>query len=224
MFRVICFMPVAFALATIASDMAAAQKSNVALSFGGGTPGGVAEVKLRLNDYLKLRAGGNYLEFGFDITEDDIEYDGDVEFAGFTGAVDLHPFRNGFMLSGGVFAGNKAFDFEATSDEAVTIGDVEFTPAEYGQILGEAGWRDAAPFVGLGFDNTFVGDRRWGFSALAGAAFFGAGDVELMSVGGSLSDNPILVEQLAIEEANLEDEIDDFQVYPVVQLGVSVRF
>lgn len=202
----------------------AAADGNFAVTLGGGTTGGVVEGQVRLNDFLQLRGGGNYLSIGADVTEDDINYDGDFELSGGGAFVDLHPFRNSFMLSAGVLVGDKTFDFAATSDQAVSIGDIVFTPAEYGRLEGDTSWNDAAPFVGLGFDNTFSGSGNWGFSAVLGAAFLGSGEVVLRSVGGTLSDDPILREQLDIEAARLEEEIEDYEYYPVAQVGLSYRF
>jgi hypothetical protein len=52
----------------------------------------------------------------------------------------------------------------------------------------------------------------------------GKGDVDLDAEDGLLSDDAILQENLAIEEEKVEDDLDDFVVYPVVGLAVTYRF
>ena len=52
----------------------------------------------------------------------------------------------------------------------------------------------------------------------------GTPDITLESVGGTLSDDPDFQQALADEEENLQDEVDDFEFYPVVQLGLTYRF
>ena len=59
---------------------------------------------------------------------------------------------------------------------------------------------------------------------MAGAALFGSGDVTLESVGGTFSNDPVLQAQLAQEVQEIEDEIEDYELWPVVQVGLSYRF
>lgn len=215
---------IAAAFVAGAFPAAAMADEDFAVTASVGTTGGILEGQYALNDFVQARAGGNFLKINQDVTEDDINYEGDFEFVGGGAFVDLHPFRNSFMLTGGVYVGDKIFDFEATSDEDVSIGDVFFSPAEYGRLVGDTEWENVAPFVGLGYDSTFRGDGPWGFQAIVGAAVLGSGDVTLRSVGGTLSDDPLLQQQLSVEEARIEEEIEDYEYYPVVQLGLSYRF
>ena len=48
--------------------------------------------------------------------------------------------------------------------------------------------------------------------------------VNLVSTGGSLSNDTNFQAQLAVEEQNLQDDVNDYEVYPVVQLGVTYSF
>ncbi len=195
-----------------------------AITGGIGTMGGTVEGQFQVNDYFQLRAGANYLAFDEDIDVDDITYDGELDFSGFGAFVDVHPFGNSFFVTGGAYAGGKEIDLVASSTVAVEIGGVVFTPAEYGQLEGDVSFDDVAPFLGLGFDTTFEGSGNWGFNVLAGAALFGSGDVTLDAVGGTLSNDPILQAQLAQEIQDIENEIEDYELWPVVQVGLSYRF
>nr|WP_070960616.1 hypothetical protein [Hyphomonas sp. Mor2] len=205
------------------SGMACAD-GDFAITGGLGTMGGVIEGQVQLNDFVQLRAGANYLAFDESIDVDDISYDGDLDFSGFGAFVDLHPLGNSFFVTGGAYAGGKSIDLTATSTVAVDIGGVVFTPAEYGRLEGDVSFDDVAPFLGLGFDSTFEGRGNWGFHVLAGAALFGSGDVTLQAVGGTLSNDPILQAQLDQEIQDIEDEIEDYELWPVVQVGLSYRF
>lgn len=197
---------------------------NFAVTGGIGTAGGTLEGQVRLSDNFQLRGGVNYLKFDNEVDVDDINYDGDLDFSGLGAFVDVHPFGGSFFVSGGAYVGDKTFDFSATSTTAVDIGGVVFTPAEYGRLEGNTSWDDVAPFLGVGFDNTFTGSGNWGFSIVGGAALFGSGDVSLQSVGGTLSNDPLLTAELDAEIAEIEQEIEDYELYPIVQLGLSYRF
>ena len=197
---------------------------NFAVTGGVGTMGGAVEGQFEVNDFVQLRAGANYLAFDETIDSDDISYDGELDFSGFGAFVDVHPFGGSFFVTGGAYAGGKSIDLIASSDLSVEIGGAVFTPAEYGRLEGDVSFDDIAPFVGLGFDTTFEGSGNWGFNVLAGAAMFGSGDVSLEAVGGTLSNDPFLQTQLDQEIQSIEEEIEDYEFWPVVQVGLSYRF
>lgn len=189
-----------------------------------GTPGVGADIQIKTVDVLVLRAGGHYLDFNVDGEYDGIDYDTDVNGSNAFLTADLHPFKNGFFLSGGAIIGEKSVDFVSAVDEPVEIGDLIFTPDQVGTLVGRSEARDVAPFVGLGFDNALTNSGRLGFHVLLGAAFTGDPSVELNSVGGAVSDDPLLQMQLEAEEEDLRDELDDFSIYPVGRIGLSVSF
>lgn len=195
-----------------------------ALGVGGGTSGASLEAQYRFNDVVYLRASANTLSFSADTDVDDISYEGDLDFSGAGAFVDLHPFSNSFFLSGGAYFGTKEVGLSATPTAPVTVGDTTFTPDQVGRLEGDASFEDTAPFIGLGYDNTFTGDGHWGFRFMAGAALFGSADVSLASVGGTLSGDPTLQEEIAKEEARIEDDVEDYQVYPIVSVGFNYRF
>ena len=59
---------------------------------------------------------------------------------------------------------------------------------------------------------------------MAGAALFGSADVDLRSVGGTFSDDPALLAEIEEEEARIENDVEDYQVYPILTLGLNYRF
>lgn len=214
----------ALILSAIGLSAAATAEGDFAITGGVGTMGGVVEGQFQVNDYFQLRVGANYLAFDQTIDVDEISYDGELDFSGLGAFVDLHPFGGSFFITGGAYAGGKSIDLAASSTVPVEIGGVIFTPAEYGRLEGDVSFDDVAPFVGLGFDTTFEGNGNWGVSILAGAAVFGSGDVTLEAVGGTLSNDPALQAQLDQEIQDIEEEIEDYELWPVVQVGLSYRF
>ncbi|MEO0450496.1 MAG: hypothetical protein AAFZ74_09310 [Pseudomonadota bacterium] len=215
---------VAAAAASFGLCATAAADGDFAVTGGVGTLGGTVEGQFQLNDYFQLRAGANYLSFDETIDVDEISYDGELDFSGFGAFVDVHPLGNSFFITGGAYAGGKDIDLIASSDVAVDIGGVTLTPAEYGRLEGDVSFEDIAPFVGLGFDTTFEGNGSWGFNLMAGAAFFGSGDVTLDAVGGTLSNEPFVQAAVAQEIQDIEAEIEDYEIWPVLQVGLSYRF
>jgi hypothetical protein len=209
-------------LAALAIGSAGAAHAQLAVGGSIGTTGGSLEAQMQLTPIVQVRGGYNYLQYGVDDTFDDIAYDGDLDLSTFGAFVDVRPFANSFIVSAGAFFGGKTLDLSATPTTNVEVGNQTFTPAQVGSLTGAADLEDVAPFVGLGWDTTFQGSGM-GFKFIAGAMFTGSPDVALTSSGGSLSNDANFQNQLAIEEQNLQDAIDDFKVYPVVQLGLTFK-
>lgn len=201
-----------------------AAQAQVAVGLGIGTTGGIAEAQVEVTPNIQLRGGYNYLQYGVDDSYDDIRYDGDLNFSTMGAFVDFRPFANSFILTAGAYFGEKKLDLTALPGQTYQIGGQTYSAAQVGTLTGSADLEDTAPFVGLGWDTTFQGDGNIGFKFIAGAVFTGSPDVELNSTGGTLSNDPNFQSQLATEEQNLEDDIDSFKVYPVVQAGLTFRF
>ena len=202
-----------------------AHAQQVAVGGSIGTTGGSIEVQTQITPTIQLRGGYNYFEYGVDDTYDDIAYDGDLDLTTWGAFVDLRPFSNSFIVTAGAYFGDKGLKMTATPTQNVDIGNQTFTPAQVGQLNAEASLEDTAPFVGIGWDTTFQNSGPgMGFKFIVGAMFTGSPDVSMTSTGGTLSNDSNFQAQLAIEEANLEGDIDDYEIYPVVQAGITWSF
>lgn len=203
----------------------AAQAQDVGLALRAGTLGLGGELTVGLSDRLNLRGGGYGFGLDFNATEDDINYDFDLDLLSAGGYVDFHPFAGGFRLTGGVlYVGNDLFAQALPDDGEFDIGDRTFTVAEVGTLTGDLGFNEVAPYAGIGWGNAVSKDGRWAFMVDVGVLFQGRPDVALASTGGTLSGDPLLTDELRREEANLEDDLGLFRFYPVISLGVAYRF
>jgi hypothetical protein len=216
-------------LAVLAAALGWASSSALAQSFavdaGIGTTGVNANGQLRVLPWMAVRGGYNWLDFEMDDeTYDGVTYDAKLDWQNAGLFIDLHPFRNGFTVTGGAYIGDKLVELDATPEESVEIGGQVFTPSEVGQLNGAAEFEQAAPYVGIAWDNALFSDNALSFYARAGVMMSGSADVTLAASGGTLSDDPTFQQLLAQEEAEIEDEIDDYELFPVVGVGVSWRF
>ncbi|MBB4659949.1 hypothetical protein [Parvularcula dongshanensis] len=201
---------------------------NAAFDVSAGTTGISGNAQVGLTSRLALRAGYNWLDYSADEQEyDDILYDGDLEFSGFGGFADLHPFANGFTVSGGVFVGDKSVRLDAEPQTDVEIGDRVFTPEEVGVMTGSAKFSDTAFFAGFGWDNALYKQGRLSFIARAGVMFAGEPDVALDATGLDSADPTLAAElrrQLDEEALQLQNDIDEYAYWPVVTVGLGYRF
>lgn len=213
------------ALAVGASWGAQAAQAQVAVSGSIGTTGGTIEAQTQITPIIQLRGGFNYLQYGVDDNYDDIEYDGDLDLTTWGAFVDLRPFANSFIVTGGAYFGDKALELTSTPTQPVQVGNQTFTPQQIGTLNANADLKDTAPFVGLGWDTTFQNSGGGlGFKFIVGAMFTGSPEVTMTSTGGTLSNDSNVRQQLAIEAQNLEDDLNDYEVYPVVQAGLTWAF
>jgi hypothetical protein len=214
-----------------ASSAAAAQETSYlsperfALGATVGTDGVGGELEYNLNRYITLRGRGTWLDFRYGGNSGDVHYDADFKLSEGGGFVDLHPFANPFVISAGGVAGPRKADVSLYYRRNVTIDGVSFTPAQLGQGGGEATLSSPAPFVGLGFDDTFNHASRWGFKVTAGVVFSHPPDTSLAATSGLAAQNPSLIQPYITDvEHDVRHDGEIFAYYPQVSAGVTYRF
>ncbi len=188
-----------------------------------GSDGLGADLKYALSPTLVLRARGAGLGVSHSVNSDGIHYSGRVKLATGGGFIDWHPFRNGFLLSGGVVAGQREVTLGGSSSTNVTLNGHTYTSAQLGSVSGRGKLPSAAGFVGLGYDSTFVHRGPIGFSVLAGAQLGDAPKVTLTS-NGLLASTPVLNADLMHEQDQIRRDLDFTRYYPAVSVGLSYRF
>ncbi len=211
------------ALALTGVSAMARSEARFALSPHFSTLGLGGEASAKLSDRLVLRLGGNYLAVGMSEALDGVSYDLDLMLASAGGALDLHPFVNGFLISAGVYWNGNNLDISATPTTGVTIGNTTFTPAEIGRLDGEIEFNPLAPDLGIGWDGTFFGDGALSFKFRAGLFYMGEPEVTLRA-SGTLAGSAALQADLAREESNIKSELDFLGFYPALTIGVTYRF
>ena len=200
-------------------------EGRIAGAFGGGTTGVTLEVKAKLRSTLVARSGVSWLNFELNGEElDDITYDSQIDINTLSMAADYHPFKNPWMMSVGLYMGKRELSLNSRITDNVVIGGQTFTPGEVGEIVGVAAMDDIATFIGLGWDNTFYTKKKWSYFIRGGITVSGSPNIELTSVGGTLSNNPALISELEVEEASAQEDIDEYKFYPILEAGASYRF
>lgn len=193
-----------------------------------GTLGLGADVVKRIVPNVNGRVGLSGLGIGVEISDDNTDYDGDVNLGGIPLLVDFHPFFSSFRVTGGLVINNNKIDVDAKGrdeDRTVRIGDRDFTVSDVGDIKGEVEFNDVAPYIGIGFGNPVRLGKSFGFSVYLGVMFQGAGDVSLRATNPSQAGIDAGINaQLEREEDDLQDEVDRIQVYPILQIGVTYQF
>lgn len=211
--------------ALIAFALPAAASAQVGVGLRASTTGLGAELAVALMpDHFTLRAVGSGFQYGFDGTEDGIDYEFDLELLNGGAFLDWHPFGGGFRFSGGAYYNENQIIANARPAQDFAIGGLSFTPDEVGNFNGVVNFNEFAPYAGIGFGNPVDKAGRVTFLFDVGLIYQGEPQVSLSTEGGLLSDDPLLLDEIAQEEAALQDDLSEFQYYPLVSVGLAVRF
>lgn len=209
------------ALSTTTSAFADSKK--FAVGVNGGTRGLGVDAVVGLGKFFNVR--GTYSQYDFDESyeEDGINYDGTLELKTMGALLDYYPFAGSFRLSAGYL--NNGSDLRARavdSDGVIMVGDNEYDISNE-WVQSDLDWDSTAPYLGLGWGNSLGKGSNWTFTLDLGIIFTGKPDARLTASDGLMAQDGFQ-EDLAREEAALQDEIDDFDQFPVLQLGFTYAF
>lgn len=210
-------------LVSLLVSPAVIEAKDFSVNLKAGTLGVGVEGEYSLNEYFGARLGANYFKYSYDSVKDDINYNFDLGLKTASALVDLHPFKGSFRFSAGAFYNLNKLDANATSSATYDIGDTTYTGAQVGTLKGNIEFKKFAPYLGFGWDTSFGKDSGWGFVFDAGALYQGSAKATL-SADGPISTDATFKQNLAAEERELQNDLDDLKFYPLVALGVSYRF
>jgi hypothetical protein len=217
-----------FLFAALMAGSAAAQRLDLTAGVTAGTLGVGPEVGVRINDTIGVRANAalirsDFVEVDADGSDIDIDYKGPVRARSGGAMLDVYPFGGGFRLSAGVRRSGFKATMTATPTTNVTIGSRTVTPVQVGKLSADYRVRDWAPAATIGFAGAIASRLIAGIEA--GLLFHGAPQIRrLRSEGGTLSGDPGFAADLERERMFIENDIDDYKFYPVVQASLAFRF
>ena len=219
-------IPLAATALLLSAGSAMAQSSEPGVAIGGtaGTSGLGLDVQVKIGPIFTLRGSLDRLTYDTDQSYDGIDYNADLAFDTVGAFIDAHPLANGFLLSGGAYVGDRNIGLAATPTGPVEIGGQTYSPAQVGTLNGTVKLQNVAPFVGIGWDDTFYRSGRWGFRAIAGVAWSDQPEVALTSTGGSLSNDATFQARLRNESQRITEEAEDYGLFPVIQVGLNYKF
>jgi hypothetical protein len=200
-----------------------AASGRVAVTPKASTLGLGADVSFKVAPLVNVRVSGQQFDYERSDTLDDIPYDIELGLQSFGAAVDVHPFNGSFHLSAGLLANGNEVSSEANlvPTDTYEIGGTLYTGAQLGGVSGSVDFDSTAPYLGVGWGNPFAKERRLGFSFGLGVIRQGVPDISLNVDNAALV--PGLDQEIAQEEANLEQEFENFEYFPVVAVGLSIR-
>lgn len=207
-----------------ADDKAAVALRASTLGIGG-------ELAINVNENVNVRVGLYGLKLGRDETADGINYDLKAKLFSTGAMVDYYPGRGTFHLTAGVFYNGNKLEGDSIEGQNLEIGNATYAAAVVGTLHGVVKADKVAPYAGIGWGRTTKGKGRFKFLFDVGVMFHGTPKGELTSnipSGSAFNSDPALLaafeENLAEEVAAFQNDVASFKLYPVVSLGVGIKF
>jgi len=222
---------IAAILGTGSLAAASAAQADVALALRGSTLGIGAELAIGMTEKLNLRLGYAMFDYGIEIEDTDVTYDGDLELRNPSALLDWHAFGGGFHATLGVVgASTKIVGTGVPSaGNSYVINNNIYSAAQIGRLDAtvEAS-NSVAPYIGIGWGNPVDEAERWTFLFDLGVVYYGTEpDVVVNATCGPTLPALLctrLQADVAAERAELVEDVDTLSWYPVVSAGFSFRF
>ena len=226
-------MRTAILVTIVSALLPACAAAQVAVGAKLGTLGAGVEVTAALGSTVGARFGASGASVSDRRVADDIEYDADADVRAVSATLDWHPGGRGFRVSAG--AVYNATEVSGTSlpppSGIYDIGGVPVPVDLLGTLEGTIEFDPLSPYVGIGWGGAPAAGRGWSAALDLGVLFIGDPDVELDPVfapGSPIPEipgGPALLEiALDREERDIEEDLADYDLYPVLSIGVSYRF
>ncbi len=184
---------------------------------------------------FSFRLQGNDFDYDYTLEEDDIEYDTTLDLASVGFLVDWHPFSGAFRFTLGVYEHENKIYGTSSGEGVYEIGDITYVVDSNDNFLLEANidlGDGLAPYAGIGWGHSPTNDTGLLLSLDIGVLYQGAPEVDLQASGNATANgftidvgqDPTAQAQVQEEEDNLEDDLSQFDLYPVITFGIGYRF
>ena len=202
--------------------------ADVGVLLKAGTLGAGLDISKGISESLALRLQANALDYDRDITDTDVDYNSDLKLRSAGLLLDWHPFSGVFRVSAGAFwNGNEATATGRPTNGTYVINGQTYTSAQIGSLNGQIDFSEVAPYFGIGFGSAPKAGRGMTFSFDLGVFYQGEPNVGLTAVCGvgvPAGTCTQIQNDVAAEQASLQEEVSDYKFYPVVSFGIGYRF
>jgi hypothetical protein len=198
--------------------LAAAAGSAHAAGIGvrAGTIGLGADFGWEVAPTLGGRIGLSGMNFNTDVDTSQANYDAKVKLANLNLFLDWSPLGP-FRITAGFIANNNKIDLNGQP----TSGSTLIPPGSSitGTVKPD---KDFAPYLGIGYGNVWTAGVNFYFDL--GIMFQGSPQVSLSCQPAGSPQCATAQSQIAAEQQRVQDELNKFKHYPVLNLGITIGF
>jgi hypothetical protein len=181
-----------------------------------GTTGLGADFGWDVAPTLGGRIGLSGMNFNTDVETSQANYDAKVKLANLNLFLDWSPLGP-FRITAGFIANNNKIDLNGTP----TSGSSLIPPGSSisGTVKPD---KDFAPYLGIGYGNVWTAGVN--FYVDLGVMFQGSPQVSLSCQPAGSAQCAAAQSQIAAEQQRVQDELNKFKYYPVLNLGITIGF
>ena len=182
------------------------------------------EVAKLITPNIGIRGGAYRFSHTISRSESDVDFDADLKFKGMTGLVDLYlsP-RGSFHFTGGIMSAPA--EVNATGKPTggtYTFDGTEYTAAQVGTVTGTGRWPKTMPYAGLGWGTP--ASRKGGITMLLDLGV-GIGKPTIGLSASAATPGSALAQDVEEERLKIQADVNKYlKVYPVISLGLAIRF
>ena len=169
-----------------------------------------------------VRVNLGMFNYNYNTTSNGVYYNGHLKLQNLGVMGDWHPFESSFRVTGGVFYNDNKFDLTGQSTGGnYTFNGNTYTAAQVGTATANVDFNKVAPYIGIGWgDNSETAGFH--FTSDIGVMYQGKPNATLTATGAAT--NAALAADVAAAQTTLQNDLNGFQWYPVVQVGANYRF
>lgn len=201
----------------VALTAAAGAAQAAGLGVRAGTTGVGLDYGFGIAPTLGGRIGVSGMNINTDVDTSDVRYDAKAKLANVNLLLDFSPVGP-FRISGGFIANSNKLDLRGTPTSG---GSFPQGASVNGTVKPD---KSFAPYLGIGYGNVWTTGVNFYFDA--GVMFQGSPRVSLNVDCGTASPAQCAAAQtqVAAEQQRVQDKVDKFKYYPVINLGITIGF
>lgn len=179
-------------------------------------------------DTVVVRVGFNQFNKNFSTTSGSLNYDGKLKLSSFDALLDWHLFSGATHLTAGIMSNGNKFNLTATpgAGGTYTINGIPYSATEVGTLSGDVKFNSTAPYLGFGW-NSQPKNKGLAFKSDFGVMFQGSPKATLTYTGNGAGNPAVatqIANQVAVEQANLNDKLKNYKYYPVISFAIGYAF
>lgn len=168
------------------------------------------------------RLNFGYLNYSYNTTSQGVAYDGHLKLNNVGLLGDWHPFGGWFRVTAGAFYNDNKFSLTGQSSGGTyTFNGVTYTAAQAGTVTANVSFNSLAPYLGIGWGND-SDSAGLHLTSDVGVMYQGRPNATITATGAA--SNPALAADVQAAQGKLQSDLNSFQWYPVVQVGLVYRF
>jgi len=218
----LCMTMIGCAAVLMANAAQAEEVPNrVLIAATGGTLGVGPEVSYRVMNHLGVRANATFLNAYHQVDSGNVGYKGALDLGSYGAMADFYPFAGSFRLSAGARINKNKVKLSATPSGYADVGNSTYAPAQIGTLSGTVTTDNFAPVATIGWGGGLRKGIKLGFDV--GVMAQGAPKVMDLAVS-STSVGRVSNSDLIIEQNKINDKLNKYKLYPVVQISLGFAF